>query len=338
MTKLQQKKIPKFQAGKNIGDLGQYSFNLYDFSLPKTLQPKFSTFPDEYDEELGTKQIAFPEKQRYNWDEMTTSLEDSDEYASKVGTKYKTQKDTGFNVAQLIRPATYAASAAANIALLKKTRDAALDIKAPRVEAAQVANRPIEALPPEMIALQLKQLGNLQIKKTSDATANINAQQILNLSKMDTLEKLSEQQIKNLFGERARHDKTAAANVLANIEAINKRAELSTLIANKKAGIRAKYQATRQDFFNKFVGQLVTGREKAIGYNLGKEVIENEQAWNRLETQIVHKENQITIEPMNQKLKTELKTLLAQQSLLGNQTLPSHSETTKYMFSKRNNT
>ena len=314
MTKLQQKKIPKFQIkGKSPWIPQTYNVSDYTTFLPK-----------EEDDE-----VVVPFRMYDNEEE---------EYESKVGQEYKTQKDTSFNFGQFIRPGTFAVSALANIALLKKTRDAALDIKAPRVEAAQVANRPIEALPPEMIGLQLKQLGNLQIKKTSDAIANINAQEILNLSKMDTLEKLSEQQVKNLFSERARYDKTAAENTLANIKAINEREKLTTAVANQKAGIRAKYQSKRQDFFNKFLGELVTAREKTIGYNLGKEVLENEQVWNRLETQIVHKENQIANEPMNVNFKNELKALLKQQSLLGNQKLPSHSETTKYMFSKRNNT
>lgn len=327
MTKLQTKKIQKFQNGKLIPEIA-------DDELPIEEWMSDTNFWNNQYEEPEAEIEPWMSKTTY-WDDIYSKTPEVDStQKSLVPDTFKAKFKENINPASLIKPIVNLASLSMNLKSLKMTRDAAKNIKAPRVDAATIANRPIKGLSPEIISLYLKNVGNLNTRKTSDATSNKIAEQMLAINKMKALEGLTTKQIEHLFKETQRHDKVQAANQIAAIKASNENTKNAVAIANQKAGIDAKYAGERQNFINKWIDEaIVQPMGKRISYNMGKRAIEDSNARNQLQNQIVNAQNRLLMEPTNRTYKTQLDELLDQQKKLGTTKLPSYGGTMNYLFS-----
>lgn len=258
-----------------------------------------------------------------------TISEDSD---SQITDTYGLKK-WNINPAALVKPVTAIASAIFNLNQLKKTRDAALNIRPPKVLAATTAIRPIQSLPPEIKELYIKNLAGMQTKKTSDETSNRISEGMLAATKMTALDKLTGAEVENLFKERQRHDQAEAINAQENVKALNEEAKYSAEIYNKQADIKAGYESAKAETINRLVEEgIIKPVAARIEHNLGVETIRNSEEWNRLQTMIINKQNALHNDPRNKTLKTELEGLIDEQKLLYKRTLPSYDAATSYMF------
>lgn len=239
------------------------------------------------------------------------------------------------NIGKFIKPVVAAGSLLSNLHLLKKTKDEALKIKAPHSDAVIIQNRPVESLPPEIVNMYKKQLGNMTTKKTSDSSTNRIAEQMLALKKMKALDSLAAKQIEQLQRETVRHDKINAVNRKASIEARNLNIKNQINIQNKRAAIQSAYKAKQQDFINKWIEEaIVKPMAKRVSYNMGRETIQNNENWNRLQTLIINTENRLRLEPYNKALQRDLAELLNMQRNFTTASLPSYDESMNYLFSK----
>ena len=376
MTKLQQRKIPKYQlSGKssytpfNVGEFFR-GYTNEDIFSPKVPYKPFDTdinkmkaadyideTPTDYStyldsdtdnevaqKDLRAKTIIDPFVQEGGPDYETVKAAE-DKYKDLLTREFKTldtDATTGDKLGLLtgaIKPGIALGSALLNWQQLKKTRDAAKNITAPRVDAATMPTKVVEDLPPEIINLYLKQIGGLKTKKTSDATANILGERISNLDKMGVIDKLTAQRVENLFKQREEKYKTEAINAQEAVKARNEQSKYAADMYNKKAAIDAEYEGKKQDFINRWTEEaLVKPMEKRVAYNLGKEAIEESDRWNRLQTQIVNAQNRLRYEPTNPTYKKALDALLTQQESMTRKAMPSYGESMSYLFSKKQTT
>lgn len=232
---------------------------------------------------------------------------------------FKVIKDREVNPASWVKPALGATAILAGYKNLQRTRDAAKNIKAPRVDAPTITNRPIQGLSPELINLYLKNIGSLSAKKTSDSTANILANQMLNLRKMEAMDKLSTKQTENLQRERARFDKVTAANQLTAVKARNEQSKYAADLYNKKAAIEAGYLKAKGDWTTRTVDELIKNVDRRIRYNTGVAVQNKQSKINLLQDLITNTTNQLRLNPANTNLIKKLKGYRAdQEGLLKN--------------------
>ena len=337
MTKLQQRNIPKYQLG-NKSPYTPYDFTNLPF-LPKQEENEnivpYAPFDDEEEEleiEPWMKDTGF-------WNK-TTDKTAEDKYKDLLTRKFDVVGDkSGAALGAItgaIKPAMALGSAYMNWQQLKKTRDAAKNIKSPRVDAATMPNRPIQGISPDIINLYLKQIGGIKTKKTSDATANIIGEQMSNINKMGAMDKLATKQVENLQKERQRSDKIKAINAQESVKAMNEQSKHDVDIYNKKSAIDAAYEGKKQDFINRWVEEaLVKPMEKRVAYNLGKEAIEKSDAQNNLQTQIVNAQNRLKLEPTNVKYKKALDDLLTEQSTMLTRSMPSYGRSMSYLFKNK---
>lgn len=254
------------------------------------------------------------------------SQEDKDETKDKVLN----------TVTSLIKPGISVGSALLNLKYLKQSRDVAKNIKSPHIEAATMPNRPIQQLSPEIVAMYMKNIEGLQTKKTSDETSNRIAEQMLSLNKLAAMDKLAAKQAEYLTQERARHDATSAKNAVASVQARNESAKYAADVANKKAMINAQYFGKKQDFTNRWIEEaLIKPMEKRIAYNMGKEAIEKQEKWNRMQAQIVNAQNAMSMDPSEEN-KKRLSDLLGLQKEMSSAKLPYYSGTSSYLIPRRN--
>jgi len=269
--------------------------------------------------------------------EFTIDGEDVDVNAKDSAINFKSLnlKKLGISPTSLIKPALAVGSLIGNLQQLKKTKKAAKNIKSPDVDAVVIQNRPIESLPSELVNLYKKQIGNLSIKKTADPIANRIAEQMLMQKKLKAIDALSIKQVEQLQKEKARHDKTAALNRKAAIDARNIKSKYTADVYNKKAAIDAAYEAKKQDFINRWIEEgIVKPMEKRLSYNMGREAIQNNADWNRLQAQIVNSQNRIAMEPSNVLLRKKHDELLSQQRNFSGSDLPSYDKSMNYLFTK----
>ena len=218
------------------------------------------------------------------------------------------------SLTDLIKPTLAVGSLLGNLYQLKKTKEAAKNIKSPDVTPVVIQNRPVKGLDPEIVSQYKKRVGNLNVKKTSDPISNRIAEQMLTLKKIGALEDLSTKQVEQLHKETVRRDKTEAANRVASIKARNLKAKYMNEVYNKKAAIDAAYEAKKQDFINRWIEEgIVKPVDKKIAYNLGKKAIQENADWNRLQAAITNAQNRANLEPMNESLRKQLDILLYQQ-------------------------
>ena len=167
----------------------------------------------------------------------------------------------------LAKPVLGAATLLYNLDRLKKTRDAAKNIKAPTVLSPTAPVRPMQQLPPEVIAQQEAAIGSLQPRKYADATLMTVSSDMLNKQKLDAENKLAVLQASTLDKERARYDKQTEANAVRNVEALNKALVYDADVSNKKAAIDAAYQKALQETMNKAGSDVMEGIHQRALYN-----------------------------------------------------------------------
>jgi hypothetical protein len=242
-------------------------------------------------------------------------------------------KAIGAGAVGLVRPGIAVASAVLNSKLLKKERDAAKNIIAPRVDAAIMPNRPIQSLPTEITDAYLKSISNIKSPKTADATTNIISAQMDNVNRLGAYDKLATAQVENLAKERARHDQIEGVNAQESVKASNESSKYAADVYNKKSAIDAEYAKGQQEYMNTWAYQaLVEPIEKRIAYNMGNEAIQKSDTWNRLQNQITNAENRLKLEPENRLYKANLDSLLRQQANLPSNAPASYDGTMKYLF------
>ena len=359
MTKLQIRKIPKFQtSGKSpyksldINDIISIFSRGANSELKAPLKAysvnpinKFGLYSLAGIDDRGlTKEQSELELKNKLFSNAKNEVEENEKnYKDMFGYNFPIHKEKNLGIlASLIKPAIAAGSLAFNLQQLKKTRNAANQITSPRVDAATMPNRPIQGLSPDMVNLCLKNVAGLQTKKTSDATSNRLAEEMLNLNKLSALDKLSAAQIDNLFKEKDRHDKVDMMNAQESVKALNEQSKYNTDLQNKKAEINAGYESSKQDYINKWIDEaLVKGItkpvEESIAYNMGKEAIEESEDYNRLQDRIVNTQNRLRFEPENTAIKQEYDELLKEQNQFSKRKgLPNYSDRWNYIFPNKN--
>ncbi len=359
MAKLQEKKIPKFQTSGKFApypnlDLDQYlKLKITPDSVPGLIPTSKLKFNTNVYDPVASSHPQFPKSivediKYFNANDnlpkgfgINKALKDINAGKEETEEDQKTKdllattygvKDP--NYSGLIKPGISGLSALFNLSALKKTRDEALKRTSPRVDAAIAMNRPIQGLPPEIVNLYLKNMGALNFKKTSDAVANIVGNQMLNEKKMTALDKLATMQSKNLSEERARYDKTATANALNAVKARNEMAKFAVDAYNKKTEIKSAYEKSKQDYTNKWIEEaLVKPLNKRIDYNLTSAALTDSKKWSRLQDQIVGRQNQLKLDPLNKSARIALDELLKEQKIFRSTQLPkTYGETSKWIF------
>jgi len=342
MIRLQEKKVPKYQAKGKTGPIPLTIEEILSF-LPRenssySAIPPNKAYPINTIDSFGINSIKGIDDRGLNIADIEKKIkgkqvssfmenynkpknEEDQRLKNMLADKFKviTPGENKLGVlAGLIKPAIATGSALANLSLLKKTRDAALNIHAPRVQAAVIPNRPVQGLSPEITDLYLKNIGNLDTVKTSDETANRMAEERLNLDKMGALDKLSAAQVENLFKERARHDQIEGVNAQESVKALNEQNKYGADVANKQAEIKAGYESSKQDFVNKWIDEaLVQPIAKREAYTIGKRTLDNVEAWDRLQSQLVNAYNRWQTDKTNPTYKNEYDILYDQQKLFG---------------------
>ena len=343
MIKLQEKKPQKFQlGGKNtFYPKSNYEEWLQQELYNEKLQQKKSKKHDEEAQEI----VLIPKSGGFDyvWKDIPTTTgdeTDNNKYDSGLAHTFKSsnnksnnKSDYKLNPLGLVKPIINASSLLMNLNNLKRTRDAAKNIKAPTVNAAIIPNRPVTGLDPEIISLYQKRVGDLNVKKTSDPISNRIAEQMLTLKKISALEGLTAKQVEHLFKETMRHDKTAAINAQEAVKARNIENKYFTDVHNKRAAIDAGYESRRQDIINRWIEEgLVKPIEKRVSYNLGRKTIKDSEDWNRLQTKIINTQNLIELEPDNRAAVNHYKKLINKQNELSDVSLPNYDETMNYLF------
>ncbi len=335
MTKLQEKKIPKFQtSGKfDLSEIEGDSRSIDELRNPQSVDP----FVQDREEQLARLDAlynVYARKNNFPTRGEQLSQTGWENYENEVPTRYGT-KD--YNYAGLIKPAISGLSAWFNLDALKRARVAA-DIKSPRVDAATVANRPVEGIPPEILNLALKNIGGLNIKKTSDAGANIVANQMLNQQKLKAMDSLAGMQTENLGKERDRYGKTEAANKMATVQAGNEQAKFAIDAYNKRSMLDAQYEGAKKDTVNRLVEEaLIKPMSDAMSYNIQSAAITDSKNWSRIQDQIVNAQNAMIIDPNSQKAKKAYKDALdKQKAFIPTKTPQTFRETYKWMFKNPN--
>ena len=356
MAKLIEKKILKYQSkGKTPYMDSEYYQNTPE--LDGKNQSAFwlnQTLGANQLEGLKSKDLGFQNTYLTQDNSTQTPEENTDSKSlSDAGKNYQNQLKYGFKnqlgfnfqtspknpygaIMSLIKPVIATGSALLNLQQLKKTRDAALNLKSPRVQPGLAPVRPIQGLAPEITDLYTKNLAGMQVKKTADATSNRIAEQMLDSNKMGALDKLSAVEVDNLFKERQRHDQLEAMNAQETAKASNDQEKYDADIENKKASVNAAYEAAKQDFTNKWIDEaLVQPIEKRVSHNIGVQTIQNSEEWNRLQTMIIDRQNVLHQQPANQAVRRELNDLLEKQKSISKRDLPSYDESMKYLFTSK---
>jgi hypothetical protein len=330
MTKLQERKIPKFQTGAITGPyedgikpayidlllknqdpyakkLGEIALSDYPSEYKKYMVQPVSTltshlYPkvnkpylkDQIHTEENSKKIATEHRAKYaslTDEEYAQML--SGEFKNELPDEYQSQLGKGLDNTDkhmLMKAALAAGSLASNLSHLKKARDAANNIKAPRVDAPLIANRPIQQLPQEIVDLKTKQIAAIQPKKTSDATLNAISGGLIAKVKADAMEGLTAAQVDTLVKERARFDEVNAKNAVANVAAMNEQNKLAADIYNQKAANNNAYYAERRNAINQWIYEgIAYPMDTLAAKREGKELLAQEQEWNKLQSIINNK-------------------------------------------------
>ena len=214
------------------------------------------------------------------------------------------------------------ASTLYNLDALKRQRDAALNIISPTVRPGLAAIRPIQGLPQEIVDNRTRLIAGMKAPKTADATSNVIANSLLNAAKLDADSKLTEEQVKNLFAERQRHDQLETMNAQEAAKASNEESKYATDVYNRKSDIKAGYETAKANDVNKLVDEgIVQKLEKGKFEREGKVALENSEKWNRISVMINQNLNKLKVDPSDPNAKKELDGLYKEQKLLMNQGL-----------------